>query len=114
MDISAMNQEKKCYRCKKIGHLQRDCRVKLPTDGNKPTTGWKGGNQRPGNSRNLGRKDSKGCYNCGKNGHFARDCRQPKKGRQEGVREMLDGVQDGIDGGNFLDISPESERLLPW
>ena len=111
MDVSAMNQEKKCYRCKKLGHIQRDCRVKLTADGNKPVTGWKGGNQRPGNS---GRKDSKSCFNCRKNGHFARDCRQPKKGRQDGVSEIQDGTQDEIDGGHFLDHSPESERLLPW
>ena len=71
MDVSAMNQEKKCYLCKKMGHIQRDCCVKLTADGNKPATGWKEGSQQPGNS---GRKDSKICFNCGKNGHFARDC----------------------------------------
>ena len=114
MDVSAINQEKKCFRCKKMGHLQRDCRVKLLMDENKPTTGWRGGNPRPGNSENSVRKDSKNCYNCGKHGHFHRDCRQPKKGRQDGVRKIQDGTQDEIDGGHFLDHSPGSERLLPW
>ena len=110
MDISAMNQEKKCYRCKETGYLQKECHVKLPADGNKRDTGWKGGSQKPG----ILRKDSKSCYICGRNGHFARECRQPKKGRQEGVREMQDGAQDGVDSGPFLAISPEAERLLPW
>ena len=32
MDISAMDQEKRCFRCNKIGHLQGDCRVRLPAD----------------------------------------------------------------------------------
>ena len=114
MDISAMDREKRCFRCNRIGHLQGDCQVRMPADGNRPTTVWRGGGRKPGNTRNAGRDDSKGCYNCGKEGHFARDCRQPKKRCQDGVREMQDGDQDGMNDDNFLDVSPEAEELLPW
>ena len=42
------------------------------------------------------------------------NCCQPKKIRQDGVREIQDGTQDEIDGGHFLYHSTESEGLLHW
>lgn len=49
--------ERKCYRCKKSGHLTKDCKSK---NGNK-------------------RK----CFNCNKYGHMAKSCREKKSKSNE-------------------------------
>ena len=38
MDISTMDREKRCFRCNRTGYVQRDSRVKMPADGNRPNT----------------------------------------------------------------------------
>ncbi|GJU39023.1 putative reverse transcriptase domain-containing protein [Tanacetum coccineum] len=51
-----------CNKCKKIGHLARDCRSSGP-NGNNNNRGNSGTTQNAGT-----------CYECGVQGHFKRDC----------------------------------------
>ncbi|GJR95989.1 putative reverse transcriptase domain-containing protein [Tanacetum coccineum] len=61
----------RCNKCKKIGHLARDCR----------SSGPNGNNNNRGNSGTT--QNASTCYECGVQGHFKRDC--PKlKNRNHG------------------------------
>ncbi|GKC63634.1 putative reverse transcriptase domain-containing protein [Tanacetum coccineum] len=65
----------RCNKCKKIGHLARDCRSSGPNGNNN-------------NRRNFGiTQNAVTCYECGVHGHFKKDCPKLKnrnRGNQRG------------------------------
>lgn len=53
--VAFKTQERKCYKCNKVGHMSKDCKTK-------------------------GQSKTKKCYSCNKVGHFSSNC--PTKGSQ--------------------------------
>ena len=90
MEVDALRRiDKRCYKCNKTGHLQKDCRVKKKPDGNRASGSQRtpGTGQGPrGNSR-----DSKDiiCFYCNKKGHKAQDCFKKKRDKQENKQKSV-------------------------
>ncbi|GJY53639.1 putative reverse transcriptase domain-containing protein [Tanacetum coccineum] len=64
----------RCNKCKKIGHLARDCRSSSPNNNNNSH----------GNSRAT--QNAATCYECGVQGHYKRDCPKLKNGNRGNQR----------------------------
>ncbi|GJZ28394.1 putative reverse transcriptase domain-containing protein [Tanacetum coccineum] len=62
--------ERRCNKCKKIGHLARGCRSSSPN----------GNNNNHGNSRTT--HNAVTCYECGVQGYFKKDCPKLKNGNR--------------------------------
>ncbi|GKD82734.1 putative reverse transcriptase domain-containing protein, partial [Tanacetum coccineum] len=73
MEFNARNNQG-CNKCKKIGHLARDCR----------SSGHNGNNNNRGNSRTT--QNASTCYECGVQGHFKKDCSKMKNGNPSNQR----------------------------
>jgi hypothetical protein len=91
----------KCRKCRKPGHMARDCPQKsrpgsLKKDDKSPAglgRQKRREDRRQGKDRKMD-KDKKNCYFCDKPGHFKRDCLQLKKEKISSLPEVEEEDED--------------------
>ncbi|GJS60734.1 putative reverse transcriptase domain-containing protein [Tanacetum coccineum] len=81
-------QKRKCNKCKKIGHLARDCR----------SFGPNGNNNNRGNFETT--QNAVTCYECGVQGHFKKDCPKLKNGNRGNQRGNGNAPAKVLSGSN--------------
>ncbi|XP_006455532.1 hypothetical protein AGABI2DRAFT_121448 [Agaricus bisporus var. bisporus H97] len=74
----------KCHKCRKFGHIGKDCEEK---------------------KKNFGEKKSFKCFSCGKLGHIAKNCRNKRSGRIRAINEDSDDEDDSKKEQGFSDGS---------
>ncbi|GJW51016.1 putative reverse transcriptase domain-containing protein [Tanacetum coccineum] len=95
----AERQAERCNKCKRVGHLTRDCR-------SRPANANNNNNNNNNNNRNNNNNNQKGngCYECGAQGHFRRNfpkLRNNDRGNQAGndrapAKETMTTVNQGM------------------
>ncbi|GJX33156.1 putative reverse transcriptase domain-containing protein [Tanacetum coccineum] len=92
----------RCNKCKKIGHLARDCR----------SSGPNGNNNNRGNSRTT--QNAGTCYQYGVEGHFKRECPELKnKNRELGSFDVIVGMDWLAKYHAIIDCAEKIVRI-PW
>ena len=128
VDGLGSSNDRKCHRCGRNSHLQKDCIAKKDVKGNDIMEHNKGSSKpfskpfsKPGGGRGRGGSQGRGpsdrsaktCHSCGRVGHLKRDCRskkQPNAAIEEAEEEGEDCWDDAINNVDFLGYRPTGTK----
>ncbi|KAM0025105.1 putative transcription factor interactor and regulator CCHC(Zn) family [Helianthus debilis subsp. tardiflorus] len=82
---------KTCQRCKKVGHMAKDCRAPFPKQQQQQQ-------QRQQQQQHKGNR--KGCFQCGSEDHLKRDCPQQNQNANNSGNDNTTGNHNNINNNN--------------
>ncbi|KAJ0884299.1 putative transcription factor interactor and regulator CCHC(Zn) family [Helianthus annuus] len=90
---------KTCQRCKKVGHMAKDCRAPFPKQQQQQQQRQQQ-QQHKGNRKGCFQCDRMGCFKCGSEDHFKRDCPQQNQNANNSGNDNTTGNHNNNNNNN--------------